>query len=278
MENNLKEKSSGRFYLLTIILLAILIAVDHLTKHLAVVYLKGQPPIVLIKDTLELHYLENHGAAFGMLQNQQWLFAVLTVVFLVIAVWFFRKVPKTKKYLPLSVCVTFLVAGAIGNFIDRVVNKYVVDFIYFSGINFPIFNVADICVSLSVILLVLLNAGGHGVLPFSAFIPLADQLEGGAFRAGTGRIFLYGHGEAGPADIPQILRRLQRPVRVIILYQKSLLSQRINIGVDCCLVLISRRRQNLVIRFAVCFGEAAEVIAPASMAARIAPIRDVCLE
>ncbi|MBR3276594.1 MAG: signal peptidase II [Eubacterium sp.] len=156
MENNLKEKSNGRFYLLTIILLAVLIAVDHLTKHLAVVYLKDQPPIVLIKGTLELHYLENHGAAFGMLQNQQWLFAVLTVVFLVIAVWFFRKVPKTKKYLPLSVCVTFLVAGAIGNFIDRVVNKYVVDFIYFSGINFPIFNVADICVSLSVIVLVLL--------------------------------------------------------------------------------------------------------------------------
>ena len=102
MENNLKEKSSGRFYLLTIILLAVLIAVDHLTKHLAVVYLKGQPPIVLIKGTLELHYLENHGAAFGMLQNQQWLFAVLTVVFLVIAVWFFRKVPKTKKYLSLA--------------------------------------------------------------------------------------------------------------------------------------------------------------------------------
>ena len=149
-------KKHASYILLSAFCSVLLILADRVTKAAAVRHLKDQEPIRLIRGVLELKYLENHGAAFGMLQNQQWLFAVLTVVFLVIAVWFFRKVPKTKKYLPLSVCVTFLVAGAIGNFIDRVVNKYVVDFIYFSGINFPIFNVADICVSLSVIVLVLL--------------------------------------------------------------------------------------------------------------------------
>ncbi len=156
MEAEVKDKKKISFYIKTIIAMAVLVAFDHLTKYLAVIYLKGKNPIVLIDGVLELHYLENHGAAFGMLQKQQWLFAVLTVVFLIAAFIFFRRLPNEKKYLPVHICVTVLVAGAVGNFIDRLVKQYVVDFIYFSGINFPIFNVADICVSLSVIALVLL--------------------------------------------------------------------------------------------------------------------------
>ena len=133
-----------------------LIAFDQFTKRLAVFHLKNQPPVVLINGVLELTYVENRGAAFGMLQNQQWFFWILTAVFLAVAVYVLLRVPKTARYAPLIVSVTVLAAGAIGNLIDRVAHRYVVDFIYFSAINFPVFNVADIYVTLSVIALLIL--------------------------------------------------------------------------------------------------------------------------
>lgn len=139
-----------------IVSIAALLIFDRITKYLAVIYLKDTPGVTLIEGVLRLFYLENRGAAFGMLQGAQPVFWVLTAVFLIAAVWFFRRVPKTSRYTPLNVCVAFLVSGAIGNFIDRIINQYVVDFIYFEIIDFPIFNVADIYVSLSVIALLLL--------------------------------------------------------------------------------------------------------------------------
>ena len=64
--------------------------------------------------------------------------------------------PKSKKFLPLNYIIVFLIAGAVGNYIDRIINHYVVDFIYFSLINFPVFNVADCYVTVSVIILFIL--------------------------------------------------------------------------------------------------------------------------
>ncbi len=143
---------------LTVILLctAVLVGIDQWVKALCVSRLKGQDPVVLIDGVLEFRYLENHGAAFGMLQNQQWFFWILTALFICAAVWFFVKVPKTSYYLPLSISILFLLSGAVGNFIDRIVNQYVVDFIYFKLIDFPIFNIADIYVTCSMVVLVLL--------------------------------------------------------------------------------------------------------------------------
>lgn len=139
-----------------ILLVAVLVLVDQLTKYLAVVHLKGQNPIVLIRGVLELYYLENQGAAFSMLQNQQVFFYVLTIIFLIVAGLFLAKVPATTKYTPLRISLLVLCAGAVGNLIDRIVHKYVVDFIYFVIIDFPVFNVADIYVTLGVIVLICL--------------------------------------------------------------------------------------------------------------------------
>ncbi len=130
---------------------ALLIAFDQLMKYAAVRSLKDRPAKVLIEGVLELRYLENRGAAFGMLQNAWIVFMVITVVFVAISLYFIIRVPKNRHYLPLIIAFTFLFSGAIGNFIDRVSHRYVVDFIYFSIIDFPIFNVADIYVTLSVI-------------------------------------------------------------------------------------------------------------------------------
>lgn len=130
--------------------IVLLLALDQWTKHLAVLCLKGRPGYVLIEGVLELDYLENRGAAFGVLQNQQWLFVVLTAVFLIFACAAFWKVPKTPRFQPIFWLLAVLTAGAIGNFIDRITQKYVVDFISFVLIHFPVFNVADIYVTTAV--------------------------------------------------------------------------------------------------------------------------------
>ena len=119
-------------------------------------YLKDQPSIELIPGVLELFYLENRGMAFGLLQDQYWLFAMMTVLFLIVMVIVFYKLPKTRRFLPLFAVLTVLTAGAVGNFYDRFLNHYVVDFIYVSLINFPVFNVADIYVTVSVAVFLLL--------------------------------------------------------------------------------------------------------------------------
>lgn len=151
-----KKYSPVVVYLVCIVAILLLFAVDQYTKMLAVQHLKDQSPIVLIPGVLELFYLENRGMAFGLLQDQYWLFAVMTVIFLAVMAAAFYKIPKTRRFLPLFTVLTVLTAGAIGNFYDRFLHHYVVDFIYVSLIHFPVFNVADIYVTVSVAAFLLL--------------------------------------------------------------------------------------------------------------------------
>ncbi len=152
-----KEKKNFAPYLLWLILGAgILTVFDQWTKYLAVTHLKGQKSIVLIPGVLELEYLENRGAAFGILTNQQWFFYIITVVMAAVIIWIYFKMPRTKRFLPAHIVAVVILSGALGNFIDRVRLKYVVDFIYFSLIDFPIFNVADIYVTVSAVMVFLL--------------------------------------------------------------------------------------------------------------------------
>ena len=121
----------------------LLIALDLLTKSQARQALAGGP-VELIPGVFELRYLENHGAAFGILQNKRIFFILITLVFLALAVFYFLKLPTDRRYRPMRIITTFVAAGAIGNFIDRMMLSYVRDFLYFKLIDFPIFNVADI--------------------------------------------------------------------------------------------------------------------------------------
>ena len=142
-----KKLSPLAVYLVCAAAIVLLLAADQYTKSLAV---------QLIPGVLELFYLENRGMAFGLLQDQYWLFAMMTVLFLIVMVIVFYKLPKTRRFLPLFAVLTVLTAGAVGNFYDRFLNHYVVDFIYVSLINFPVFNVADIYVTVSVAVFLLL--------------------------------------------------------------------------------------------------------------------------
>ena len=157
--------------IIQILLFIVLIGIDQLTKNLVVMNLKDKDPIALIDGVLEFRYLENTGAAFSMFQNRQWLFYIITAIVLIIIIFLYVRVTRSlTKYsdltgdafrqktfnngIFLNYILVVLAAGAVGNLYDRIVLHYVIDFIYVRLINFPIFNFADICVTLSAILLV----------------------------------------------------------------------------------------------------------------------------
>ena len=141
---------------------SILIFLDQLTKKIAEKELMNKDPKVVIKDIIEFVYTENRGAAFGILQNKQIFFYILTVVVFVVIFYFLYKIDLSVKYIWYFIFLILIFSGALGNFIDRVINKYVVDFIYFKPINFPVFNLADIYITCGAILMFIFT------LPFNS--------------------------------------------------------------------------------------------------------------
>ncbi len=149
------RKERGLLLAVNAIITGLLIFFDQFTKYLALTKLKGEEAIVLIQGVLELDYLENRGSAFGMFQNQKVFLLASGFVFLAFILYFMLKIPIEKKYLLIHLCLTGILAGGIGNMIDRFRFGFVVDFISFVLIHFPIFNTADCYIVVAVILLML---------------------------------------------------------------------------------------------------------------------------
>ncbi len=150
------KKSLIRYAAAGILTTVFLVFLDQWTKYLAVEYLAGQSDRVLIPGIMNLHYLENRGAAFGMLQDQQTFFIVITSLFLLLPAVLFFKIPRTRRMLPLHAVAVGILAGGMGNLIDRVRQRFVVDFFETVFMEFPVFNVADIYVTVSFAVLILL--------------------------------------------------------------------------------------------------------------------------
>lgn len=157
----------------------VLVVFDQYTKAWASVNLKDKPAISLIPGVLELNYLENKGAAFGMLQNQRIFFVFVAVVILACIIYILIKAPCERRYVILHILLSLIAGGAVGNMIDRVSLNYVVDFIYFKIIDFPIFNFADIYVTVSTAILIIILL----------FVYKENDLQFLSFRAKTFRTF-----------------------------------------------------------------------------------------
>lgn len=118
------------------------IGIDQLTKYLSVKYLMEIGSVPIIKDVLHLTYVENTGAAFGILKDHRWIFMTLSTVSIIgIGVFLFiyrKKVPPV-----FGVAVSLIISGGIGNMIDRIGRGFVVDFVDFTLIDFYVFNAAD---------------------------------------------------------------------------------------------------------------------------------------
>ena len=142
--------------LIWLICVAVLVFLDQLSKWLAVILLEGQPSFYLIPGVLRFTYVENRGAAFGMLADNRWVFLVLSTLTIVCLLGFMIY-SKPQSRLELA-GLALVLAGGIGNMIDRVLLGYVIDFIDFCA--FPklwnwVFNVADSCICIGVGLLII---------------------------------------------------------------------------------------------------------------------------
>lgn len=143
-------------YTIYFLICAIMVAVDQISKYFAVINLKGRENAVWIKNVFELEYVENDGAAFSSFSGKQGFLLAVTIAVMLFVILEFVRIPDGKRYAWLRIDFLMIVAGALGNMIDRIRQGYVVDFFYFVPVNFPRFNVADIYVTLAMPLLIIL--------------------------------------------------------------------------------------------------------------------------
>lgn len=137
--------------ILTCIIIGLII-LDQLTKLIIVKTMEIGESIVIIKNIISITSHRNFGAAWGMFQGKIGFFIVITIISLAIFGWLCKDINfKTKKLY--SIALGFLIAGTLGNFIDRIGGEGVVDFLEFTFIDFPVFNVADMCLTFGVIML-----------------------------------------------------------------------------------------------------------------------------
>lgn len=135
------------------IISVLLIMADRLTKILTVKNLDLGESVTVIPKILDFTYVKNTGAAFSILENATWILSIISVLFCIGEVWYFIKKKPESRLLKTALVLIF--AGALGNAIDRIFLGYVIDFIEITFISFPVFNVADIAITLGAGLLIL---------------------------------------------------------------------------------------------------------------------------
>ena len=143
--------------ILIIISIILLTAIDQLSKWIALSSLKPIGNITIIENWFDLTFVENRGAAFGILEGQRWFFIIMVLLVTVIAFRFLYKMEKRDKaHNWLRFSIVLILSGAWGNVIDRIFRGYVVDYFEFTFIDYPVFNIADIYVVVGAILMSIL--------------------------------------------------------------------------------------------------------------------------
>jgi len=142
-----------------ILLIAALVAIDHVLKLFMVSTLDIGHSVTLIDGVFDFTYVQNMGAAFGILEGRKEILIgvaalLIILMFIYMIVHRRRSRPYGYPYRLTNVSLSLIIAGGIGNLIDRLTQGYVIDFIQFKLINFPVFNFADICVVLGAFLLI----------------------------------------------------------------------------------------------------------------------------
>lgn len=138
--------------IIALVVVIVLVAADQISKLLVMQHFKQGQTIHVIKGFLDFTYVQNRGAAFGIFSNHRWIFMLLTCLIMVGIAWLWVK--NYINHITGKISAILIMAGGIGNMIDRVRLSYVVDFIDISPLfNFAVFNVADCCVTIGAALL-----------------------------------------------------------------------------------------------------------------------------
>ena len=131
---------------------ALIVAADQITKYITVANIALGQEVPFIPGLLQFTYVQNTGAAFSSFEGQQWLFALIFVIFTALIIWEYRK--KSMAFMPFERwCIAAIYGGGLGNMIDRVRLGYVIDMIEVDFMEFAIFNVADCFITCGCILL-----------------------------------------------------------------------------------------------------------------------------
>jgi len=171
MDKKIYSGKINKNIFIQILLFSVLVCIDQITKQWAVNSLHNMD-LSVIKNIISFHYLENQGAAFGMLNKHPWIFIIISIIiFLAVSAVYYLVNRGLKNYccqnedkikqktvnntIFLNYILAVLGAGAVGNLIDRIVNGFVTDFIQLDFISFPVFNFADICVTMSTLFLII---------------------------------------------------------------------------------------------------------------------------
>lgn len=149
----------------------LMVVLDRIVKYLTVTHLSDSS-LVLINGVFELTFVKNEGALFGMFQGGAVILAVITAVLLVFMVFVLFRIPDTGKMRFLRIICMLIIAGGIGNLIDRVAYGYVIDTFYFRLIDFPVFNVADCYVTVAVFAFLILYIFYYKDEDFDNFLTL----------------------------------------------------------------------------------------------------------
>lgn len=147
-------------YIMAFISTCLLTFVDQFVKYLVhtnMVDDKGNgKSIQLIKDVFSITYVQNKGAAWGSFSGKRLFLLILTIAIVIGVIIMYISMVRQDAFKPLRICAVFLISGAIGNIIDRIIHGYVIDMFEFELIDFPVFNVADIYVTCSVFVILVL--------------------------------------------------------------------------------------------------------------------------
>lgn len=136
----------------SLIIAALLVIVDQLIKIIIDLWLVPQGEVVVIDGLFSLAYVENTGAAWGALEGKRWLLVVIAAVAVAVIIYMLSK--GKIKGVCYKVATVMLLAGGIGNLIDRVFRGYVIDYIRTLFIDFPVYNFADILITVGAVFLI----------------------------------------------------------------------------------------------------------------------------
>lgn len=165
--NTPKNSKQITIYILPILAISFLTAIDQLTKYMVTsdfVLYESRP---VIEGIFSFTYIRNEGIAWGMFAGGRIIFSILAILIIPFLLWIYHRTVELNAFKFIRVATIFLAAGAIGNLIDRIKLGYVIDFLEFKFIDFPVFNVADIYVTVTMIL----------VFIFICFIYKDEELE-----------------------------------------------------------------------------------------------------
>lgn len=150
----IKKKGLTTVFFLSLLFIIVLVVIDQITKHLAVDYLKPIGNTNVIPNFLDFTYVQNDGAAFGMMSDARWVFIIGTILVVIVMLYLLCK--GEFKHILGKISVILSIAGGVGNLIDRLALGYVIDFIDISPLfPFAVFNFADSCVTVGACLLII---------------------------------------------------------------------------------------------------------------------------